>query len=754
MDKKLIIVLGVFLIVALCVAALYSDDSNHEEIPFKSIGNPATQSHVLGSVMKNNDLIVTIETTEPVTVEPTAVHHSVSLDSGISTVTIFNYTGQIFHIAAGDTSGVHLFGALDKKEYNKKNKTATIINDTSKKPKMTIKLLSSEPDLTTFTEIFEVTNFEKYTPSKDLDFKARSVVRKGRNDVFKTEWFVEVNQSYVVNVTDYKTIQVEKEVYNNKTGENETVFVNETVVSGYHDEPYYRNVWSDYDKHGVELAKNTVQKIKVVYHKKPEVGDVRIQTVPVFCGVECDELTWWNTSWGKRVQRNVKNSSVALTDYQLMNTTTYDSDMNANFSDLRFTNDTGTLIPYWMPPESINNSVSVDIWLKIPSISTTSGATVWMYYNNPAASSASNGDDVFEKYTDGLDIASWTVPSGITLTNVSGEIRVQQSSAAQTYATLPTVPVQPIVLETRLKIMNTASTDQFVYFACDGSGSDSFILFSLSSDMDAKCRESGTDQLIYSSYSFDTYYRVKTILDNTDQSNYMYSDSDNLLGSRTDKGYALGSPTALDQILIGSKSSAYACDAYISYIFARKYTATEPTWGADGAEESHPLQDLVITTYAPTTPQTLELGTAQTFNVTTNITSSCRWYINGSLQQTNSTGATEHAYTNTSLEAGYWNFTAYTNTSTENVSQTWWVTVNPKYKPPEPVNLTNTTGNFWVNHTWAAGAGNVTDAWNVSVNSVWYNRTYAWYNETYSAHAWQNITVYAWNESGFGRMSD
>ncbi|MCK4306585.1 MAG: hypothetical protein KAY24_20245, partial [Candidatus Eisenbacteria sp.] len=66
----------------------------------------------------------------------------------------------------------------------------------------------------------------------------------------------------------------------------------------------------------------------------------------------------------------------------------------------------------------------------------------------------------------------------------------------------------------------------------------------------------------------------------------------------------------------------------------------------------------------------------------------------------------------------------------------------------------NTTGNFWVNHTWDPGAGNVTDAWNVSVNGVWYNRTYAWYNETYSAHAWQNITVYAWNESGFGTMSD
>ena len=73
--------------------------------------------------------------------------------------------------------------------------------------------------------------------------------------------------------------------------------------------------------------------------------------------------------------------------------------------------------------------------------------------------------------------------------------------------------------------------------------------------------------------------------------------------------------------------------------------------------------------------------------------------------------------------------------------------------PPDPANLANTTGNFWVNHTWDAGTGNVTDSYNISVNSVWHNGTDTFYNDTYTAHAWQNITVFAYNSSGTGTLS-
>ena len=49
---------------------------------------------------------------------------------------------------------------------------------------------------------------------------------------------------------------------------------------------------------------------------------------------------------------------------------------------------------------------------------------------------------------------------------------------------------------------------------------------------------------------------------------------------------------------------------------------------------------------------------------------------------------------------------------------------------------------------------NVTDSYNVSVNGVWYNGTTdLHFNDTYSAHEWQNITVWAYNSSGSGTLS-
>lgn len=76
------------------------------------------------------------------------------------------------------------------------------------------------------------------------------------------------------------------------------------------------------------------------------------------------------------------------------------------------------------------------------------------------------------------------------------------------------------------------------------------------------------------------------------------------------------------------------------------------------------------------------------------------------------------------------------------------------YTPPNPTNLQNTTGNFWVNYTWDAGSGNVTNSYNVSNQTEWFNgTTNTFYNESVSASEWVNITVYAWNSSGSGTLS-
>ena len=76
------------------------------------------------------------------------------------------------------------------------------------------------------------------------------------------------------------------------------------------------------------------------------------------------------------------------------------------------------------------------------------------------------------------------------------------------------------------------------------------------------------------------------------------------------------------------------------------------------------------------------------------------------------------------------------------------------YTPPNPTPLSNTTGNFWVNYTWSAGSGNVTDSYNVSYNSSWDNTSSNTYrNESVGAHGYLDIMVYAYNSSGAGTLS-
>ncbi|MCX9086119.1 MAG: hypothetical protein OIN90_00955, partial [Candidatus Methanoperedens sp.] len=104
-----------------------------------------------------------------------------------------------------------------------------------------------------------------------------------------------------------------------------------------------------------------------------------------------------------------------------------------------------------------------------------------------------------------------------------------------------------------------------------------------------------------------------------------------------------------------------------------------------------------------------------------------------------------------------WDFTSsdnYGGVTNETITITVTAALPVNYTPPSPVNLISTQGNFWINHSWEPGAGNVTDSYNVNVNGTWTNGTTANYNNnTVDPHGWSNITVYAYNASGSGTPS-
>jgi len=108
---------------------------------------------------------------------------------------------------------------------------------------------------------------------------------------------------------------------------------------------------------------------------------------------------WYNTNWLKRAPVTITNTGSALSDYQVKIILPYDADMKSDFSDIRFTTDDGaTEIPYWI--ESKTDSVEAVVWVKVPSITASGNTTIYIYYGNPSASSASDGDATFVFFDD------------------------------------------------------------------------------------------------------------------------------------------------------------------------------------------------------------------------------------------------------------------------------------------------------------------------------------------------------------------
>ena len=73
--------------------------------------------------------------------------------------------------------------------------------------------------------------------------------------------------------------------------------------------------------------------------------------------------------------------------------------MQQSGADIRFTNAADEELPYWI--ESRMNTASTRIWVRLDAIPASPGTTtLYMYYGNPTASPATDGEAVFEFFDD------------------------------------------------------------------------------------------------------------------------------------------------------------------------------------------------------------------------------------------------------------------------------------------------------------------------------------------------------------------
>ena len=90
--------------------------------------------------------------------------------------------------------------------------------------------------------------------------------------------------------------------------------------------------------------------------------------------------------------------SANLTDYQIPFSFSYQSGMNADFSNIRFYNSSGsTKLSYWI--ESKTDSTTASVWVKVPTIAASATTTIYLRYGNPDFTSESSAADTFTSNT-------------------------------------------------------------------------------------------------------------------------------------------------------------------------------------------------------------------------------------------------------------------------------------------------------------------------------------------------------------------
>ena len=251
---------------------------------------------------------------------------------------------------------------IPTKSFNAEKKEVIV---SSKDTQLTIKQISIKQGVCEFEEIFEITASKDYTPSRNRDFKLNYNYRKHgiKNRVSNSEWFVFKNGKW-------KSLNFGK------------------------------------------ILKGKTYKYKLVVHKNAELGSNEIQVVPSFLDVKCEELSWWNVSWGYRTNSTLNNVPSGGYTYQLNahsgsgannQTDIYlNNHAQADYDDIRFVLDETVELNYWIENNTANPS---KVFVKVPS-----NGTVYIYYGNSGVSTTSNGFDTlyfFDDFEDG-DISDWT----------------------------------------------------------------------------------------------------------------------------------------------------------------------------------------------------------------------------------------------------------------------------------------------------------------------------------------------------------
>ncbi|MGB9497590.1 MAG: DUF2341 domain-containing protein [Dissulfuribacterales bacterium] len=281
---------------------------------------------------------------------------------------------------------------------------------------------------------------------------------------------------------------------------------------------------------------------------------------------------YWNSTWSNRKKITLTGtSSGSQTDYQLLLNVTYEPEMNSDFSDVRFCNDTDQF-PAWLESK-VNESYAL-IWVKFPH-TPADGETedYWMYYGNSGAEENWNGDETFKFFDDfegtNLNTEKWdNIGNAGSIINNSLWILGQNKANPDwttKYIKSKINVGNNIVITQQIKDNNTNSNYNRFFERCDFNNNKLTILYSFENLNRISLQDgwSGDSSTCYWNGSFqkiDLYFKgtdFELFYNNISKLSHTYS----------------GSPSYI--------AFAYNDDedgGYVDNIHVRKYASPEPTY--------------------------------------------------------------------------------------------------------------------------------------------------------------------------------
>lgn len=181
--------------------------------------------------------------------------------------------------------------------------------------------------------------------------------------------------------------------------------------------------------------------------------------------------TWWNDSWTYRQRVDITGvGSTDLTDFQVSidigtSALIAAGKMKTDCSDIRFTDGSGNILPYWIEENNpgCNQITDTKIWIKVPSLP-SSGAPIYLYYGNPSATAVQNGNQVFDFFDDfsknSLDPAKWLQKNGTNLTISGGTLSVSANTDPGKLIAISSPTDNNYIIKARFQAISGTSIDE------------------------------------------------------------------------------------------------------------------------------------------------------------------------------------------------------------------------------------------------------------------------------------------------------